>query len=137
MMPLRKIGDTDEKKIHRLTILVEVLMVYIIVVTGIGGYVMLGLIQSNSHRNEDVRQGLGAFVCGAALARENNVIKLPHGPDVADNYRAAQGYLRILTDLQLKDIPVRDLTYGERCPFPSLTRDAKAIVSEWTKHQTP
>lgn len=135
MNPLHRIADNPDTRIRRLTTLVEVLLVYIIVVTGVGGYYMLGLIDSNKHRANDVTIGLTKFVCGAALARMETVVSKPEAQqDAINNFRAAQGYIGVLPDIGISPpYPGPKDRMGEVCPYPRLRAQARAIAVDAAK----
>jgi hypothetical protein len=145
MTPIRRFleaGDMEaaQKAIHRLAVLVQLLLAYIVVASAITGFIIFGLIDANNHRAEDVRQGLGTFICGAGLARETSVINAKTGGNLSDNvvsdHRAALGYFRILSDLGIGDGDIdkspRD-AFGESCPYKTLQKEAGKVAIEAAK----
>lgn len=135
MNPLRKIADTDENKIHRLIILVECLIVYIVVASAVGIWVIFGLVDQSHHKADNVGEGLAIIACNAGLARENSV--LDHTPiipgdqkaiaEVRSNITAAQGYFGLMPAFNLKYPGKPRDRFGEKCPFPELTKRATLL----------
>lgn len=129
MNPLRKIADTDERKIHRLIILVECLIVYIVIASAVGAWFVFGLIDSNHNKADNVGQGLSIIACNAGLARENSILDhAVSNADVQSNIVAAKGYFKIMPAFGLKYPHMPLDRYGERCPYPQLTREATLIA---------
>lgn len=128
------ISPVTETGVKRLTILVEVMLVYVLLSTAIGGWFLWGLVDANHHKANNVGEGLAIIACNAGLARENSILDQSTPIDekskanAKSNLEAATNYFHVMPDLNLKYPNTPRDRFGEKCPFPELTRRATILV---------